>query len=158
MHHRTRELQFPEIFGNFDPDMLAYQEAPPSEVQVAFEETMGEAARPGSGGPDGKPRLILRFHPWFKRWSFFEWCWDAALKGNAWRCVYICCEASAVDSGGPIPEDLRDPRYSEIAKRIGAYKLPNRRDFEEYREVADRRFRPLLTEKEATRARQKVAL
>lgn len=150
MHHKTRVYQYPEIFGFFDPDMLAPSPSPPPEVQVAFEETMGDAAREKRS--DGRPDLILRLHPWFRRWTIFA---RQSLNGRdgggngssrtAWQPVMVCCEAAkpgAQHFEDKRPADLRDKKYSELWKSVGDFKMPDRRDFEDYRDKCDRRFLP----------------
>lgn len=147
MHHKTRVYQYPEIFGFFDPDMLAPSPAPPPEVQAALEDVMGDVAT--QKRDDGRPDLILRLHPWFKRWTLFA---RQSLKGRvagegvpavAWQPVMVLCSEAdprAEYSNEFRPEDLKDKKYSEIWGRVGDYKLPDRRDFEDFREKCDRQF------------------
>lgn len=132
----VERIRFSEIYGCFDPDDLRNDEKPPPEVLSALEDVLGDAVR-------GKePRVKLRLHPWFRRWSLFERAGNPEMGDRAWRCFWVCGVGEGQE--GYLPSDLHtsDHRYYELAHGpgcIGPYRMPDKSDFEMVWRTANRR-------------------
>ena len=142
MSSRRRRELYPEIYGWFDPDLIAAQIEAPPEVMVAFREVFQDWANPKLFDPTRPGWVKLVMHPHFKRWTIFEWTVLPYIpgqphRGMAWRPLYISCGPIGT---GELPPDLKttDGRYDELRGSVGPYHLPNKEDFWMVREIGDK--------------------
>lgn len=116
----------------FEPDHICPTDTPPPLTQIAFEEVFGDYIR--------ERGAILRLHPLYKRWTIFAK--EPGPEGMRYRPVIVCVNSDG--QYGKVPTDLQDsvdkrlhPLLANLA--IGSYKEPTRQDFENLRNLADRR-------------------
>lgn len=100
------------------------REAPPPQVQAAFEEVFRPEDRVD---PDGVQRLVLAKNPVINRWTLYER--DKRLGHRGYAAVSIFCEDCPTDDY--IASDFRGDELLEyLAGAVGEYRLPTRQDFE----------------------------
>lgn len=119
-------------WSTFDPESVCPATPPPPAVQAAFEEVFGDYIR--SNG------AILRLHPLYKRWTIFAK--EPGPEGIMYRAMVMVQNSDG--KYGHVPIDLQhgvDERLHPVLKNlaIGSYKEPTKQDFENLRNIGDRR-------------------
>lgn len=118
---------------HFDPRDIAPADTPPPATQAAFEEVFADLIR--------ERGALLRLHPLYKRWTIFVK--EPTDEGMQYLAAIMVCEPGEY---GQVPLDLEnslDPRLYPVIRNlgIGAYKVPDKGDFEHLRyALADRRM------------------
>lgn len=112
------------VFAAWDELPEWCQEAPPPQVQAAFEEVFRPEDRMD---PDGVPRLVLAKNPVVNRWTLYER--DKRYGHRGYAVVSVFCEECPDDDY--VASDFRGDEFLEyLAGSIGEYRLPTKRDFE----------------------------
>lgn len=133
--YKTHRTRYSELFLDYLPVDLVRTLARAQPASAEMESWVRDVIEPGVA-ENMRGRFILFIDPAYQRWTLGQIVNTKRNGQGVARCAVFAHEARP----NYLPADLDDERFRHLRGRIGDFKVPDRRDFEEMREKWDRRI------------------